>query len=64
MALQGPVIDYGEGGFQNGRGGGEASEVLPQQKVGRTKKVLAMLKEGDGAVTKCFEVVLTAELEV
>ena len=41
--------------------GGGASEVYPNKKG--VEKVLALLNGGGGGGTKCFEVVLTQELE-
>ena len=35
---KGPVINYGEGGLQNGMGGGCVNGVLPLQKEGERKR--------------------------
>ena len=57
---------FGDWSLIMGRGAtkpqGGTSEVLPLQKRGERKKVLAVLKGGGG--TTSFEVVLTWELEV
>ena len=44
ISVTGLVINYGEGGLQNGRGGGGASKFVSLQKGGGD--VLAMLKGG------------------